>query len=492
MKKNEISKRALSIVLALVSVISVIFCCPFTASAASWPSTKNIKTYVLSTKNDTTVYQTATSTSKYGTIYASDLITIKGYSGSRLKVTYPISSGTKTGYIEKSKVTSASINTASAKWTATANMTAYRRSSGSATIGSVSKGDVCYTLATAGSRTQVIYPISGGYKMGWVASSSVPSTSLVNVTSSFAGKKIKIQSVQSGKYLCADANITNTPIVCNRNNAATWETFTVSNLTSDGWVGFKASTNGKYLSAIKDVTNTPIRATASKLQSWECFRIYQKGSDYYIKAQVNKKWLCARVDISNYPLQACASSASSWERFKIITVDSNDSTSQSATFWQWPIKKYVVTQNFANYSTTMANSKGRPYHSGIDIVGQSDKTIYATADGTVKYKGFSNGNGYHIVLQHNFNGKTVYSLYSHLSSYKDCPEEGKTVTKGKKIGIEGSTGNSTGSHLHFAIFTGYSSDPLGYVQTKNSSNVLKSGNYTFYNPTYVISNQMLP
>lgn len=139
-----------------------------TSSSISWPATKNIKTYVISTENNTTVYQTATSTAKYGTIYASDLITINGYSGSRLKVTYPVSGGTKTGYIDKSKVTSATINKATSKKTAIAKITTYRRSSGNTELGYISKGDVYYTIATANGRTQVIYPISGGYKMGWI------------------------------------------------------------------------------------------------------------------------------------------------------------------------------------------------------------------------------------------------------------------------------------------------------------------------------------
>lgn len=134
----------------------------------SWPSTKNIKTYVISTENNTTVYKTATSTAKYGTIYATDLITINGYSGSRLKVTYPVSGGTKTGYIDRSAVTSSKINVANAKKTASSKITAYRRSSGNAELGYISKGDVYYEIATKNTRTQVIYPISGGYKMGWI------------------------------------------------------------------------------------------------------------------------------------------------------------------------------------------------------------------------------------------------------------------------------------------------------------------------------------
>lgn len=133
-----------------------------------WPATKNIKTYVVSTKNNTTVYKTATSTAKYGTIYATDLITINGYSGSRLKVTYPVSGGTKTGYIDKSAVTSSKINVATTKKTASSKITAYRRSSGNTELGYISKGDVYYEIATQNGRTQVIYPISGGYKMGWI------------------------------------------------------------------------------------------------------------------------------------------------------------------------------------------------------------------------------------------------------------------------------------------------------------------------------------
>lgn len=177
-------KKFVSIIMVLATIFTIVAVSMVSVSAVSWPSTKNIKTYVISTGNDTTVYQTASSTSKYGTIYASDLITILGYSGSRFKVSYPVSGGTKTGYIDKSKVTSGTINYASAKWTATTSMTAYRRSSGSSTIGSVSKNDVCYSIAKSGSRTQIIYPISGGYKMGWVSTSSIPNNNNHKTTTS--------------------------------------------------------------------------------------------------------------------------------------------------------------------------------------------------------------------------------------------------------------------------------------------------------------------
>jgi len=166
------------------------------------------------------------------------------------------------------------------------------------------------------------------------------------------------------------------------------------------------------------------------------------------------------------------------------------STSNKFSGWQWPVSGRTTTQKFNNYSSSMAK-KGRPYHCGIDIV-SSNKTIKAAATGTVKYKGYTNGNGNHVIIEHNVNGKTVYTLYSHLANYNACPSKGSTVQKGAQIGVMGSTGNSTGVHLHFAIFSGaYSSDPLGYV-SKSGANKITYNKTTFYNPTYVINNGKLP
>ncbi len=165
--KNKITRINL-LVLSLLLLISSI--CVMPASAAEkWLATSNIKTYVLSTKNNTTVYQTATSTKKYGTIYASDLITIKGYDKSkkRIKVTYPVSNGSKTGWIPLSAVTKSAWNSAQKDYKVGKKATTYRRSDGKTEFGYISKGDKISVIATSGSYSQVIYPISGGYKMGW-------------------------------------------------------------------------------------------------------------------------------------------------------------------------------------------------------------------------------------------------------------------------------------------------------------------------------------
>lgn len=172
-----------------------------------------------------------------------------------------------------------------------------------------------------------------------------------------------------------------------------------------------------------------------------------------------------------------------WERVKN---GSGTSNSVSSTDWQWPMNGYRVTQAF----NRKRNSDSRPYHCGVDITA-SNTDVYAAASGTVVYKNSYGDNGLHVVISHNINGKTVKTLYSHLSDYSSCPEVGQTVKKGTKIGVMGSTGRSTAPHLHFAIYTGSSNNPWGYASSSGTNKINFDG-CTFYNPGYVISNGRLP
>lgn len=194
-----------------------------------------------------------------------------------------------------------------------------------------------------------------------------------------------------------------------------------------------------------------------------------------------------------YPISSTRVNGVSGVRHKLAlatTAGSSSSASTSTASWQWPVSGYTVNQSFNHYSSSMASYKGRPYHCGMDMY-SSNTNIYAAAAGTVVYKGYSSGNGYHVILSHNINGTTVRTLYSHLSSYSACPAVGRSVAKGAKIGVMGSTGNSTGIHLHFAIYTGSSNDPYGYA-TSGGTNKISYGGCVFYNPAYVIANGKLP
>jgi murein DD-endopeptidase MepM/ murein hydrolase activator NlpD len=86
-------------------------------------------------------------------------------------------------------------------------------------------------------------------------------------------------------------------------------------------------------------------------------------------------------------------------------------------------------------------------HRGIDIDGETGDAVYAADNGVVVYAGWNNwGYGNMIVINH---GNGWQTLYAHLSSYNvGC---GQSVMQGSVIGAIGSTGNSTGSHLHFEM-----------------------------------------
>ncbi|MGW5847416.1 LysM peptidoglycan-binding domain-containing M23 family metallopeptidase [Streptomyces sp. NPDC055254] len=105
------------------------------------------------------------------------------------------------------------------------------------------------------------------------------------------------------------------------------------------------------------------------------------------------------------------------------------------------------------------------YHTGLDFMASSGTTVKAVGAGTVVSAGWSGSYGNEVVIRHE-DGK--YSQYAHLSSLS--VSSGQSVTAGQRIGLSGSTGNSTGPHLHFEIRTGpsYGSDinPLSYLRSK--------------------------
>jgi len=88
----------------------------------------------------------------------------------------------------------------------------------------------------------------------------------------------------------------------------------------------------------------------------------------------------------------------------------------------------------------------RRFHSGVDIAAELASTVYAAADGKVIYSGRKGGYGYCVMIRHAYGFVT---LYGHLSA---CyVPEGEEVRSGKVIGFIGSSGKSTGNHLHYEV-----------------------------------------
>ncbi|MBQ9699719.1 MAG: peptidoglycan DD-metalloendopeptidase family protein [Lachnospiraceae bacterium] len=125
----------------------------------------------------------------------------------------------------------------------------------------------------------------------------------------------------------------------------------------------------------------------------------------------------------------------------------------------WPIASYT---RISSYFGTRPDPFGKPtqeYHSGMDMAAPKGTKIYAAYDGEVAWSYYSSSAGNWIGIDH---GNGIYTVYMHMS--KRIAKEGQMVKKGQVIGEVGSTGRSTGNHLHFGVrVNGKYVDPLDWV-----------------------------
>jgi murein DD-endopeptidase MepM/ murein hydrolase activator NlpD len=105
---------------------------------------------------------------------------------------------------------------------------------------------------------------------------------------------------------------------------------------------------------------------------------------------------------------------------------------------------------------------GAAMHPGIDLAGQYGTPIYATADGTVLRAGWNSGGyGNLVELDH---GRGITTRYGHMSAI--LVHEGEHVTRGEQIGRMGSTGRSTGNHLHYEVrIDGRPVNPIPFMKS---------------------------
>ena len=122
----------------------------------------------------------------------------------------------------------------------------------------------------------------------------------------------------------------------------------------------------------------------------------------------------------------------------------------------WPVSGEITSpygyRVHPIYGTTI-------YHSGIDIGVDEGTPVHAADGGVVVWSGWMGGYGYAVVIDH---GNGLSTLYGHNSEL--AVDEGQSVAKGQVISYAGSTGNSTGPHVHFEVrANGDPVDPMGYL-----------------------------
>ena len=114
-------------------------------------------------------------------------------------------------------------------------------------------------------------------------------------------------------------------------------------------------------------------------------------------------------------------------------------------YWAWPtIQPYVITSRLG--------WRWGSYHNGVDIAGTGHGSpIYSIQSGVVISMGYNSSMGNYVYIDHQ-NG--YISVYMHLAFHQEGLKKGSTVLKGQQIGGMGTTGRSTGTHLHLSVWVG--------------------------------------
>lgn len=194
--------------------------------------------------------------------------------------------------------------------------------------------------------------------------------------------------------------------------------------------------------------NQQISLEAKEVETEELKKKYKKEADEMHALQAQKEAEAAEMAAEAMRMQLEAEQ---------MIVESGGSVSFAPGEYAWPTKSNWMLSD--KYGWRRCPFHGKEFHNGLDIVltsGTKGSPVYAIADGYITraswYGGYGNciqyavGNGYSV-------------LCGHLSGY-NC-KKGQYVTKGSVIGYIGSTGASTGPHLHFTVFKGGSTiNPL--------------------------------
>ncbi len=121
---------------------------------------------------------------------------------------------------------------------------------------------------------------------------------------------------------------------------------------------------------------------------------------------------------------------------------------------QWPFPRYVpIASGFGPRSSPCGGCSS--LHDGIDMLGGGGNPIGSIAPGVVSAVGsIGSGYGTYVVVDHVVNGQPVKSLYAHMLAGSTTVTVGQTVTVAQTLGLVGSSGASTGNHLHLGISIG--------------------------------------
>ncbi|OGN03236.1 MAG: hypothetical protein A2651_02415 [Candidatus Yanofskybacteria bacterium RIFCSPHIGHO2_01_FULL_42_12] len=148
----------------------------------------------------------------------------------------------------------------------------------------------------------------------------------------------------------------------------------------------------------------------------------------------------------------------------ILRVEAHNLPKKGTDLFKWPEEDYRITQGYGCTRYARCNSRRGPYggapHNGIDMASGYGSPVKAIGDGEVVANGKNDGWGNWVAIKHP--PYDLVSVYGHLSAF-EFVRVGSQVKAGDIIGYEGSTGFSTGSHVHLSIYKEF----FTYINEKN-------------------------
>jgi murein DD-endopeptidase MepM/ murein hydrolase activator NlpD len=130
----------------------------------------------------------------------------------------------------------------------------------------------------------------------------------------------------------------------------------------------------------------------------------------------------------------------------------------------WPAAGHISSGFGYRFSPVNLSDDGvfKHFHEGVDIANKPDTPIVATADGVVRYTGWFSGYGVMVLIDHGFGFSTVYA---HVS--KATVKEGGRVVRGQLVAYMGTSGRSTGNHVHYEVWRhGRPANPTSYLDMR--------------------------
>lgn len=195
-----------------------------------------------------------------------------------------------------------------------------------------------------------------------------------------------------------------------------------------------------YLSKLEDQVRSQMEKSGAQLPPKSDASVYAGKGGASLGSASEVSFMLEQE--KNISLQAKAKA----EDFqKLLGAIENENYRRDVTPSQWPTDGGFISSPFGGRPNPFSGY-GRDWHPGIDIAVDYGTPVYASAAGYVQQAGWYGGYGKYVRLSHDFGYETAYGHMSRLAV-----EAGSFVKKGEVIGYVGSTGYSTGPHLHFEI-----------------------------------------